>query len=123
MPESPSKPGVWGAILRLRCPSCREGKLFRGMFAMNERCPVCGRVFGRGEPGYFLGAMYFSYGLGIIVIGIFTGLLYFVFPSWRLWQLVTLAWVVFLPLVPAVYRYSRAMWLHFDHAIDPDETN
>ncbi len=115
---SDSKPG---AIFRLRCPVCLTGRVFRGVFAMNERCPHCGTLFGRGEAGYFLGAMYFSYGIGIIVIAAFTGLLYLVFPSLRLWQLVALAWLAFLPLVPLTYRYSRVMWLHFDRAIDPEE--
>jgi uncharacterized protein (DUF983 family) len=113
--------GRFRAIWNLRCPVCGEGKVFRGMFAMNERCPKCGTVFGRNEPGYFLGAMYFSYGIGIIVIAIFTGLVYLIRPQWRLWQMVTLAWIAFLPLVPLVYRYSRVMWLHFDQAVDPEE--
>ena len=115
-------PGGRGrAIGRLLCPVCGEGKVFRGRFAMNERCPSCGRVFGRGEPGYFLGAMYFSYGLGVIFITLFTGVFALIFPSWKLWQWITAGWVAFLPLVPAVYRYSRVLWLHFDHVIDPDE--
>ncbi len=109
------------AILHLRCPMCGEGEVFRGMFAMNERCPKCDWLFGRNEPGYFLGAMYFSYGLGVILIGAFTGVFALIFPSWRLWQWVTAGWTVFLPLVPAVYRYSRVLWLHFDNVIDPSD--
>ena len=34
---------------------------------MNERCPHCGLKFER-EQGYFLGAMYFSYGIATVVI-------------------------------------------------------
>ncbi len=109
------------AIARLRCPACGRGKVFRGTFAANERCPSCGYLFGRGEPGFFLGAMYFSYGIGIIVIAAFTGILYLAFRTWRLWQLVLAAWVAFLPLVPLVYRYSRVLWLHFDYVIDPED--
>lgn len=30
------------AILAQRCPVCLQGKMFRGPFAMNEVCPVCG---------------------------------------------------------------------------------
>jgi len=37
---------------------------------MHDRCPGCGLHFNR-EPGYFLGAMYISYGLGLAVIFIF----------------------------------------------------
>lgn len=38
--------------------------MFRGRFEMNATCPVCGHRFER-EPGFFQGAMYVSYGLGI----------------------------------------------------------
>ena len=35
---------------------------------MHERCPVCDLRFER-EQGYFLGAMYVSYALGLAVLG------------------------------------------------------
>jgi hypothetical protein len=34
---------------------------------MSESCSVCGLRFLR-EAGYFLGAMYISYGLGVVTI-------------------------------------------------------
>ncbi|MBX6314180.1 MAG: DUF983 domain-containing protein [Isosphaeraceae bacterium] len=107
------------AIALLRCPRCYEGRVFRGPLQMNEVCPVCGLKFTR-ETGYFLGAMYFSYTLGMILIALFMLLAYLIFPHWRLYQHFLLAWVAFLPLVPAVFRYSRVMWLHFDRYFDPD---
>src|SRR5436305_13601199 len=57
-----------GALLRQRCPRCHKGRLFRGWFAMNDPCPVCGLIFQR-EEGYFLGAMYVSYLLGAVLLG------------------------------------------------------
>lgn len=121
MSDAPLPHGRLHAIWNLLCPACGVGKVFGGLFAMNKRCPHCDRLFGRGEPGYFLGAMYFSYGLGVIFIAAFTGIIYAIRPQWRLWQMVAVAWVAFLPLVPFVYRYSRVLWLHFDRAIDPDD--
>jgi uncharacterized protein (DUF983 family) len=63
-----------GDILRQRCPRCRTGNIFRysifrGFAKMYERCPVCDLKFDR-EPGYFLGAMYVSYGLGIVMVAV-----------------------------------------------------
>src|ERR1700758_311318 len=52
------------AIARQRCPVCLEGRMFRGLFTMNTTCPVCGHRFER-EPGFFQGAMYVSYTLGV----------------------------------------------------------
>jgi uncharacterized protein (DUF983 family) len=106
-------------ILRLRCPACGEGAVFRGTFTMNELCPTCGLRFLR-EPGYFLGAMYFSYGMAIPLIALLTLGAYLVFPRWRLHYLVLLAWVIFLPMAPLVYRYSRVMWIHLDRYMDPE---
>lgn len=106
------------AIRRLLCPRCREGRVFSGPMTMNERCPACGLKFERG-PGYFTGAMYFSYAMGIPIIALLTGLGKLLIPSWPLHWLVVLAWVLFLPLVPAVFRYSRVMFLHFDQYYDP----
>jgi hypothetical protein len=85
---------------------------------MNERCPACGHVFGR-EPGYFLGAMYFGYALGVPVLGLFLLLAWLQWPDWPLYQLLLVALVGFIPLLPVVFRYSRILWMHFDQMFDP----
>jgi uncharacterized protein (DUF983 family) len=56
------------AVLRERCPRCLQGHVFRGLIAMNERCPVCGYAFTR-ESGYFYGAVVFSYTIAVAVYG------------------------------------------------------
>src|SRR2546423_1584030 len=55
------------AMIRQRCPRCLQGRVYRGVVSMNEVCPYCGYVFGR-EGGYFTGAMYVSYGSGLVVV-------------------------------------------------------
>ncbi len=106
------------AVAGLRCPECGAGRVFASLWTMNEPCPDCGARFQR-EQGYFTGAMYFSYGLGIPIIALLTLLVYLARPNWRLWQDVLVAWLLFIPLVPAVFRYSRVMWMHLDHTFDP----
>jgi uncharacterized protein (DUF983 family) len=105
-------------ILRQRCPRCHRGQLFRGLFRMNDPCPVCGLLIER-EEGYFLGAMYISYVLASAIIAS----AYFgtaaLFPSWPGPLLVLVACLVYLPLVPIVFRYSRVLWVYFDRAADP----
>jgi uncharacterized protein (DUF983 family) len=107
-------------ILRQACPECGEGRIFAGSFGMNARCPACGCDFEPG-PGYFTGAMYFSYALGIPIIAaaVLVGKLWLV-PSWPLHWILLASWVAFLPLVPAVFRYSRVLFIHFDHFFDPE---
>jgi hypothetical protein len=81
---------------------------------MHERCPVCGHRFER-EQGYFLGAMYASYFLAIPVLGILTLLIsWLLLPGWSLEFVVVIALVPFLLLVPALFRYSRVIWMHID---------
>lgn len=102
------------AAVRQMCPRCRQGKIFHGWAETNERCPACGLVFER-EPGYFVGAMYFSYFLSVIfLVAAFVGW-YLLFPNLPLELIALLAGLVFLPFVPVTYRYSRVVWLYFDH--------
>jgi uncharacterized protein (DUF983 family) len=106
-----------GAMMRLRCPRCLEGKIWRRFLSMNEACPICGLIFER-EPGYFTGAMVVSYGIavptfGVIVIALIVA---------RFDAVVALiaGGVVYLVLAPFIFRYSRAVWLHLDWLVDPD---
>jgi uncharacterized protein (DUF983 family) len=110
----------FGTMLRRRCPRCGEGRIFRAPLSMNERCPGCGLRFGRGEPGYFTGAMYVSYALSIPLILALTGLAYLLLPGWSLLRLVLLAWAIALPLIPWIWQYSRVVWIHFDQWADPE---
>jgi uncharacterized protein (DUF983 family) len=105
------------AIWEQRCPRCLEGKVFSGAVTMREHCPACGHRFQR-EPGYFLGAMYVSYPLAIVVLGVFIVLIHWLRPDWP-WELdLALAVLPLLVLVPTIFRYSRILWMHFDTPLD-----
>jgi uncharacterized protein (DUF983 family) len=105
-------------ILTLRCPRCRRGKLFTGLIDMPERCPECGLLYER-EHGYFVGAMAISYGLavGLIAILFFAVL---AITRWSLEWVLLAASLLFLPIAPLCFRYSRALWMYVDRRIDPD---
>lgn len=83
---------------------------------MNEACPECGLVFER-EPGYFTGAMVVSYVLAVPTFGSIVIAL-IVAGADAVVALVA-GGAVYLALVPFIFRYSRAIWLHFDWLIDP----
>ena len=89
---------------------------------MNERCPVCSVRFDRGDPGYFTGAMYFSYALAVPLIAVLTLIEWLLVPAWSLFRLVLVATVVSIPLVPWIWQYSRVIWIHFDRYFDPDDS-
>lgn len=103
--------------LRLRCPICGEGRLFAGWFRMHEHCAHCGFRFQR-EPGYFLGSIYFNYGVtSLVVVAVFFGLFlgFDVSPETLLWPLT--AFCLLFPLW--FFRYARALWLAMDASFDP----
>jgi len=111
-------------ILRQLCPRCRVGKIFRKPLwlfpGMNERCPACGLKFER-EEGYFLGAMYIGYGLGVIAIAVLAVLVW-VLLGWPLVKSVMGGIVLFLPLAPVLTWMARVLWIYLDQAIDPDRS-
>lgn len=79
---------------------------------MNESCPRCHTRFERA-PGYFVGAMYISYGFGVLVLIVMVGLFQLEpFRSWPIALSVGAATAVYLLLVPAIFRWSRILWIH-----------
>ncbi len=104
------------AALRMRCPRCCTGGVWAGPFRMRDRCAACGLAFER-EPGYFTGAMYASY-----FIGLFASL-----PVW-LWMLLAgapfgailgVATALMAVLVPLAFHYSRVVWMQIDAYFNP----
>jgi uncharacterized protein (DUF983 family) len=99
-----------GRGLRLRCPSCGEGRLFTGFFKMALSCPVCALDLCR-EQGYYVGAMYLNYGVTAAVelaVGI---------PLADRIPMSTLTWPLagFALVFPLwFFRYSRSLWLGLD---------
>jgi uncharacterized protein (DUF983 family) len=104
------------ALLRLRCPHCLEGPVFRSLWQMRPSCPVCGITYER-EPGYFMNAIFVSYLLGILLIAPLTLWLYRIDAA--------IAWFFIAPglalalAAPLLFRYSRLIWMHVDEILDP----
>jgi hypothetical protein len=85
---------------------------------MSLRCSVCGLKFQR-EEGYFLGAMYISFGLALVIIALIAVLLWAV-TGWWITKAVIWAVVIFLPLAPGISLFARVLWIYMDQAFDPD---
>jgi uncharacterized protein (DUF983 family) len=103
---------------RLRCPRCGHARLFDGWFTMRACCDVCDLDF-RQEPGFYLGSIYFNYGLTALIVTIAYFTLFFTTSvSDRVLLGGLLAFVVVFPLW--FFRYARSLWLGFDQYWDPD---
>ncbi|HMK24242.1 MAG TPA: DUF983 domain-containing protein [Terriglobales bacterium] len=110
-------------ILCQRCPRCRQGQIFRGSAflgfpKMHARCPACDLRFER-EAGYFLGAMYISYILGVALIVLIAAMLWWM-TGWAVTKCTLWAVVLFLPPAPAITYFSRVLWIYLDQSFDPD---
>lgn len=112
-----SKENLVKLILKEKCPNCGKGNVYQKkkrlleLPVMNDRCDECSYYFDR-EPGYFLGAMYISYGLAVLQ-GIITFLtLYFLFPTTpTIWVVLIILAVIFACSLKN-YKLSRIIYIY-----------
>ena len=106
--------------LRLKCPRCGEGPLYRAVFRMEHHCHFCGLVFER-EQGYFTGAIYINViATESLLIG--AVLVYFTRSVSFDQRLFTILFVLGTMLPVLLFHHSRSLWLAVDHIIDPQKT-
>jgi uncharacterized protein (DUF983 family) len=114
-------PALLPALLKMKCPVCREGAVFvhpnpynlRKVGDIHPLCPVCGQNF-RPEPGFFFGGAIISYPLmvifGTLVVGAYYGITGNLFePFITVMVILSTAIVAISPLV---FRYSRILFLY-----------
>lgn len=107
-----------GRGLRLCCPRCGQGRLFRGPFRIVHDCPQCHLHLER-EPGYYIGAIYLNYGATVVLA--VTG--YFLLQARAAPPLAVQValWGAFCVAFPLwAFRYSKSLWLALDHFVDPE---
>ncbi|MGI9104030.1 MAG: hypothetical protein ACR2IF_16435 [Terriglobales bacterium] len=85
---------------------------------MYVECPICDLRYSR-EPGYFLGAMYISYGLALPIMGGFA-LLFWWLTEWKWYWLLLAGFLAMLPLAPLTTTFSRVLWIYLDRTVDPE---
>ena len=104
--------------IRLCCPVCGRGRLFRTWFGMHEACAHCGLQFDRG-PGYYLGSIYINYGLTALLLTAGYLAMFLTDTLSQSARLVVLgAFCLVFP--PWFFRYARSLWLAFDQYVDPE---
>ena len=105
--------------LRLRCPRCGVGRLYRKLFQMHPACRHCGLKYER-EQGYFVGAIYINYAATVMIAvpGFFV---LDVFAELSIQRQLAL-WVPFAVIFPLLFfHHSRSLWLVLDHLFNPAE--
>ena len=123
MTDAPdANPSIWrlySRAVRLRCPACGTGRLFRTWFSMHRRCERCDLDFHR-EPGFYLGSIYVNYGLTAALVS--AAYMVCFLNDWFAEPVrltILLAFSILFPLW--FFRPARALWLAFDYRWDPPE--
>lgn len=106
------------ALLSGKCPSCRQGDIFKYPFTkvahfaeMHQQCPSCGVSF-QPEPGFYFGAMYITYAFNTMLIIAFGLALYYWVELPEAVYLILIA-VLAVLATPFSFRVSRVLWLYW----------
>src|SRR5690242_299689 len=110
---------LWRA-LRLRCPNCGGGPLFKNWLHMQVRCPVCGMRLERGEEGYQVG----SYMFNIVAAEGFFAVIFLATVAYRWptppWDLLLYGGMAMMVVTPVLfYPFSKNLFLAFDMLFRP----
>jgi hypothetical protein len=114
------------SIVRMVCPRCQEGPFFiahpynlRTVGELHPNCPKCGLKYEK-EIGFYYGAMYVSYGLGVTLFVACWLIFSLFFPGAPIAvQIVTIS-AVSLLTGPYFYALSKIIWANLFFSYDKD---
>ncbi len=106
------------SIFKMKCPQCLEADFFishpydlKNAGKTPQRCPNCDLDF-RREPGYYFGALYISYGMGVALFAtIYWSFVLFV-PDFNVWLTITIIAIATFALGPYMYALSKIIWIN-----------
>jgi uncharacterized protein (DUF983 family) len=112
------------SIVKFKCPRCHEGQFLvshpydlKRVGDVREKCDVCDLNFAP-EPGFYYGAMYVSYALGVALFVTIWASCNWFFDNVSVWTQIGL--VVFFSIIlgPYLFALSKIIWanffIHFD---------
>ena len=111
---------LFGRAFLLRCPNCGRGPVLRHWLKLRVRCGSCGLRTERGEHDYFVGSIFILFTLaGLLVLGTLVVTLVVSWPTVP-WDLLQYGLPVMMGIaVPALFPFSKLVWLAFDLMLRP----
>lgn len=104
------------SIAKFKCPHCNEGDFFVShpynlskVGDTHDNCPVCNRRYQR-EPGFYYGAMYVSYGLGVAAFVTIWVASLILFPEATVFQRIGAIAAGLILFSPMMYALSKIIW-------------
>lgn len=107
------------SIFRVKCPQCQEGDFFvshpydlKRAGDIHEHCPKCGLKYSK-EPGFYYGAMYVSYALGVALFVTLWVSMNLFFNIESTGVQISVIITATLLLTPYLYALSKIIWANF----------
>jgi uncharacterized protein (DUF983 family) len=117
------------SIFKGKCPKCQEGDFFVShpydfshMGDVLEKCPSCELKYEK-EPGFYFGAMYVAYALGVATFVTFWVSLNLFFSNVSIaWQIGIIVIAIIL-LAPFLFSLSKIIWANMFIAYKQEKLN
>jgi uncharacterized protein (DUF983 family) len=114
------------SIFRFKCPRCQSGDFFIAkpydlshIGDIHEHCSECGLKYAK-EPGFYYGAMYVAYALGVaLFVTLWTSFNLF-FPSVPIGFQIIVIVSSTIVLSPLLYALSKIIWANMFIAYEPN---
>jgi uncharacterized protein (DUF983 family) len=107
------------SIIKFKCPSCHEGNFFishpynlKNTGDVLDKCPKC-YVNYMLETGFYQGALYVAYGLGVALFLLIWLLCTIFFPLLSVWIQISLVAISSILLGPLLFSLSKIIWANF----------
>ena len=115
------------SVIKMKCPQCHEGEFFisqpydlKKAGDIYANCSVCGLKYAK-EPGFYYGAMYVAYGIGVgLFVSLWTTLTLF-FPQVSVGGQIAAIVIITLILSPYIYSLSKIIWANLFIKYDPSK--
>jgi len=112
------------SVFRFKCPRCQEGEFFEShpydlakIGEIKSHCSVCGLKYEK-EPGFYYGAMYVAYALGVaLFVTLWTSFNLF-FPTVSVGFQILVIVVATIVLSPILFALSKIIWANMFIAYD-----
>lgn len=114
------------SIFKMKCPRCQEGDFFlshpydlKKAGNLHSHCSECNLKYAK-EPGFYFGAMYVSYALGVALFVTLWVSFNLFFPSIDLFWQIAIITISFIVLAPYFYALSKIIWANLFISFDSD---
>lgn len=117
------------SIFKMKCPRCQEGDFYvshpysmKHIGETHKYCPSCGLKYEK-EIGFYYGAMYVSYGLGVgLFVACWVSFNLF-FPNASTFVQISVISGLSIFLSPYLYALSKIIWANLFFSYDPEAIN